>query len=529
MTPTPPHRLLRRPPGRSPGVPAARQQVTVIGYGMAAARLAEGIRRHDPEGQRVALTVLAAEPHGAYNRVLLSSVLGGRLTAGDLRLHEDGWEEAHAVRVAHGAAVAIDREQRMVRCADGTGIGYDRLVLATGSRPDVPPVAGVCGPDGGLAPGVTCFRTLDDCRAIIAASAAGYPVIVLGGGLLGVEAARGLAARGTAVTLVHRPGHLMERQLDRGAARPLAHWLRGLGIRVLPGAHAARWVPGQGLHLADGTVVPGATLVVTTGVRAETGLAAGAGLRTGLGVLVDDRLRTSDPRIHAIGDCAQHPGAQAGLVQSAWDQADVLAGLLTGAGAGLRYRGTPAVTRLKAHGIDLTSVGDPLTGGEGDPLTGEEEEDDSVETLRFDDPVRGRYARLTLRRDRIAGAVMLGLPDAAAAVVELVDSGAPAPSDRLALLLGRSLPEPPAGGAAAGLPAGAIVCRCNSVTKGALTAAWERGARTVPSLTEATRATTGCGGCADAVTDLAAWLHAQTSAGPLAAEPAASRRKEAVA
>jgi assimilatory nitrate reductase electron transfer subunit len=502
----------------------------VIGYGMAAARLAEGIRRHDPEGQRVALTVLAAEPHAAYNRVLLSSVVGGRLAAEDVRLHVDGWEEAHAVRLTHGAAVAIDRERRAVRCADGTAIGYGTLVLATGSRPDVPALAGVRRPDGGLAPGVTCFRTLDDCRAIVAAATAGRPVIVLGGGLLGVEAARGLAARGTAVTLVHRPGHLMERQLDRGAARPLARWLRGLGIRVLLGAHAARWAPGQGLHLADGTVVPGATLVVTAGVRAETGLAAAAGLRTDRGVLVDDWLRTSDPRIHAIGDCAQHPGVRAGLVQSAWDQADVLAGLLTGHGPAGRYRGTSAVTRLKAHGIDLTSVGDPLTDeeGAGDPLV-PEEEDDLMETLRFDDPARGRYARLTLRRDRIAGAVMLGLPDAAAAVVQLVDSGTPAPSDRLALLLGRALPGPAAGGAAAGLPAGAIVCRCNSVTKGALTAAWKRGARTMPSLAEATRATTGCGGCADAVTGLAAWLHGQADAGPLASEPAASRTEEAVA
>lgn len=490
-----------------------RRRVVVAGYGMAAARFVAAVRQRDPRGSQVSLTVLAAERHGAYNRVLLSSVLGGRLAPEDVRLHEDGWEDAHDVRLAHRTAVALHRHRRAVECADGATIGYDTLVLATGSRPHIPAVAGLRGPDGGLAPGVACFRTLDDCRAITAA-AAGGPVIVLGGGLLGVETARGLAARGAAVTIVHRPGHLMERQLDRGAARILVGWLRELGIGVLLGAHAARWAPGEGLLLADGTGVPGATLVVAAGAVAETGLAAASGLRCDRGVLVDDRLRTSDPFVRAIGDCAQHPRAQAGLVQSAWDQAEVLADLLSGADPAARYGGTPTVTRLRAHGIDLASMGEPLAGDEGD---------DACETLRFEDPARRRYARLTLRDDRVAGAVMLGLPDAAATVIQLFDSGAAAPSDRLALLLGRTLPPETAAGTAAALPQAAIVCRCNSVTKGALAAAWERGARTVPSLTAATRAATGCGDCADAVTDLATWLSAQDASHSL------PQQKEAVA
>jgi assimilatory nitrate reductase electron transfer subunit len=491
------------------------RRVVVVGYGMAAARFVEAVRQRDPRGSRVSLTVLAAERHGVYNRVLLSSVVGGRLAPEDVRLHEDGWEDAHDVRLAHRTAVALHRHRRTAECADGATIGYDALVLATGSRPHIPAVAGLRGPDGGLAPGVACFRTLDDCRAVIAAAATGGPVIVLGGGLLGVETARGLAARGAAVTIVHRRGYLMERQLDRGAARILAGWLRGLGIGVLLGAHAARWKPGEGLFLADGTGVPGATLVVAAGAVAETGLAAASGLRCDRGVLVDDRLRTSDPCIRAIGDCAQHPRAQAGLVQSAWDQAEVLADLLSGADPAARYGGTPTVTRLKAHGIDLASAGEPLAG---------DEEDDACETLRFEDPARGRYARLTLRGDRVAGAVMLGLPDAAATAIQLFDSGAAAPSDRLALLLGRTLPpETAAGTAAAALPQAAIVCRCNSVTKGALAAAWKRGARTVPSLTAATRAATGCGDCTDAITDLAAWLSAQD------ASRSRAQQKEAVA
>jgi assimilatory nitrate reductase electron transfer subunit len=496
------------------------RHIVVIGYGMAAARFIEAVRGHDPLGRRISLTVLSAERHGAYNRVLLSSVLGGRLADDDVYLHEDGWEDAHSVRLVHGTAVAVDRHRQVVTCADGTTVGYDLLVLATGCHPEVPDVAGTRRPDGAPAPGVTCFRSLDDCRAIAAAAAAGSPVIVLGGGLLGVEAACGLAARGAAVTLIHRAGYLMERQLDRWAARPLARWLRGLGIRVLLGAQAARWVPCDGLALADGTTVPGATLVVAAGARAETGLAAAAGLPVARGVLVDDWLRTADTRIHAIGDCAEHPGAPAGLVQPAWDQADVLAGLVTGADPAPRYRGTPAVTRLKAHGIDLTSVGELIAG---------EEEDHLAETLRFEDPARGRYARLTLRGDQVTGAVMLGLPDAAAAVTQLFDSGRPAPSDRLALLLGRALPAEVTAASPGDLAPGAIVCRCNSVTRGALTAAWERGDRTVASLAAATRATTGCGGCTGAVTDLAGWLAHRTAQDAGDTPPETLTEKEAVA
>jgi assimilatory nitrate reductase electron transfer subunit len=415
-------------------------RVVVAGYGMAAARFVAAIRDRDPGGSRVALTVLAAERHGAYNRILLSSVVGGRMGPADVRLHEDGWEEAHEVRLTHRTAVALHRNRRAVECEDGEAIGYDALVLATGSRPSTPAVAGLRGPDGALAPGVVCFRTLDDCRAVLAAAATGGPVIVLGGGLLGVEAARGLAAQGAAMTIVQRPGQLMDRQLDRGAARILERWMRGLGIGVLLGAHAARWAPGEGLFLADGTGVPGTPLVVAAGVVAATGLAAASGLRRDRGVLVDDQLRTSDPRIHAIGDCAQHPRAQAGLGQPAWDQADVLAGLLSGADPAASYGGTATVTRLRADAIELATAGEPLAG---------QDDESPGETLRFEDPARGGYARLTLRNDRIAGAVMLGLPDAAARVIQLFDRGAPAPSDRLTMLLGRALPAETAPGTAA--------------------------------------------------------------------------------
>jgi assimilatory nitrate reductase electron transfer subunit len=234
---------------------------------------------------------------------------------------------------------------------------------------------------------------------------------------------------------------------------------------------------------------------VSAGVRPETGLAAAAGLAVGRGILVDDSLRTNDPRVHALGDCARHPGTVSGLVQSAWEQAAVLADLITAVDPAARYRGTPVVTRLKARGIDLAALGDVHT----------EVDSADAEVLCLQDPAGGRYAKLVIRDDRVAGAIVLGVPDAAAAITQLYDRGAPAPSDRLGLLLGRSLP---AAHSPADLPAAAVVCRCNTVSKGQLVKAWRGGARGVAELAGTTRATTGCGSCRDAIRGIADWLSA---------------------
>ena len=468
------------------------RRVVIAGYGMAGARLADEIRRRDPAGERTTLTVVGEEPHPAYNRVLLSAVVGGSLGADAVHLHDRDWAAAHGVDLRTGTAIrAIDRGARTVTLTDGSTVDYDALVLATGSRPWVPPVEGLVTEDG-LAPGAVAFRTLDDCAAILAAARPGAPVAVLGGGLLGLEAARGLAQRGSLVTVVHPVGHLMERQLDPAAGAVLAATLAGLGIEVRLGVLAARYVPGDGLKLADGTQIPADLVVVSAGVRPATALAEDAGLAVDGGVVIDDALRTSDPRVHAIGDCARHPGTVAGLVQPAWEQAEVLADLLTGANPAARYRGTPVVTRLKARDVDLAALGDMS-------------EDPAAEVLLLQDVTRGRYAKLVLRDERVAGAILLGSPDAAATITQLYDRGAPAPSDRLALLLGRAMP-PGVAASPADLPATATVCRCNTVSKRQLVAAWRAGARNAADLASATRATTGCGGCRDAVGGIADWL-----------------------
>jgi assimilatory nitrate reductase electron transfer subunit len=558
--------------------------VVVVGHGMVGARFAEEVRKHDPEGHRVRLTILGAEPRPAYNRVLLPNLLSGvmkeedftaTVVAGlpvipgkDIRpsqhdsvLHPDApmslRVSATVIGIDPAAKTVLvestgpggplvrptrDRDRPGIQARNGSGaaaaaierISYDVLVLATGARPAIPPLPGLLA--AGAAPSVSAaphdqpgdaekeaerrratgrsadrlsadvaaLHSLADARHIAAFAQAarrtGGRVAVLGGGVLGLEAARALAARGTAVTVVHRGGHLMDRQLDAPAGRVLADAMRRTGVEVTLGVGAARWEPGRGLWLANGELVKASGLVLCTGTVPGTELAQDAGLRlTEAGaVAVDDTLATSLPGIYAIGDCAGHPGAAGGLVQPGWEQAAVLASRLTGRAPKARYRGSGAVTRLKAAGIELTAVGASLAepGSAAD-----------VEMLRFEDPARERYGKLVLSEDRVVGAVLIGLPDAAAGIVQLYDRDAPAPADRLALLLGRALPPEPGGVSGPGaLPDYAVVCRCNMVTKGQLRDAWYRGACGRAALSAATRAATGCGTCGDDLDAMTAWL-----------------------
>jgi len=293
-------------------------------------------------------------------------------------------------------------------------------------------------------------------------------------------------------------GHLMERQLDPAAGRVLARTLERLGVGVRLNVTATRLRHGDGVELSDGGFQPADLVVVAAGVRAETTLARQAGLEVNHGIVVDDELRSvTDHRVRAIGECAEHRGTVHGLVQPAWDQAAALADLLTGADPAVRYTGSDAVTRLKARDIDLATMGETVTEPDDDPL---------AEVVRLEDPARGRYAKLVLRDERVAGAIVLGCPEAAATLTQLFDSRSQVPTDRLGLLVGRPLGDSGGQAPAALLPARALICRCNSVTKAQLTAAWLAGARTVTAQAAATRATTGCGSCTDAVAGLCDWL-----------------------
>ncbi len=469
-------------------------RLVVVGNGMAGARLVSEVRARSAD---VRITVFGAETAQPYNRVLLSNVVAGTSTREQVRLLDPRWYAEHGVTARLGVAVsAVDRDGRAVVGADGTREPYDVLVLATGSEPVVPPIPGV--------ERATPFRTLDDCDRIREAAATARRAVVIGGGLLGVEAARGLAGLGLPVTLLHLAGHLMERQLDAEAGLVLGETLAALGVETVTGVNATRVAEG-GVELSEGGPVEADLVVLACGVRPVVGLARDAGLGVERGVLVDDELRTDDPAIFAIGECAQHAGTVYGLVAPAWEQASVVADLVTGTDKEARYRGSRLVTRLKANRVELAAMGETH-------LT-----EDEAEIVRFSHRRDGTYRKLVIRDDRLVGAILLGETAAVGTLTQLFDRGGPLPADRAGLLFPglAGLGARGAGGAGGGaavadspvrMPDSARVCRCNDVTKGRIRACWESGARDVAAVAAATRATTGCGGCRDAVEGIIGWL-----------------------
>ncbi|GAA5022088.1 FAD-dependent oxidoreductase [Terrabacter aeriphilus] len=494
------------------------RHVLVVGNGMAGARLAEEIRHRDPDATRFALTVVGEEPHAAYNRVLLSTVVAGAITPRDTRLKPDGWWASRHIDVVTGVRVdRVDTAERTATlvAADGSErvVAWGELVLATGSTSFVPPTeglqAGTPGTAAPLARGVVAFRTVDDCDRITRAAESASTAVVLGGGLLGLEAARGLLAHGIDVTIVHPQDYPMDRQLDADGGAVLSRVVQGIGARLVLGQfvtarHAATASEPAHVVLSDGSALPADLLVVAAGVRPRTDLAIAMGLVVARAVVVDDRLATSVPHVHAIGECAEHRGEVPGLVQPGWDQARVLADVLTGADPEATYEGTSVLTRLKAHDIDLASMG----------TVDVDVHDPGHEVLAFTDPSRGRYAKLVLRQDRLVGAILLGVGDAAGALTQLYDTGSVVPRDRLSLMLGRAITRPGAAEAVnlAEMPGTAVICRCNTVTKSAIVSAFRSGAGTVGAVAEATRATTGCGSCKGAVDGLCSWLRSSEPA-----------------
>ena len=460
--------------------------VVIVGNGMAGSRLVQELRARDAD---MPITVIGAERGGPYNRVLLSHVLAGTAHADDIALATPDWYARQSVTLRTGVrAVAIDRAARTVHTDDGEHTPYDALVLATGSAAVLPDVAGVTGPS------VTVFRTLDDCAAIVERARTATRVAVIGGGLLGLEAARGLAGRGLPVTVLHFAGHLMERQLDAGAGSVLVRTLRRLGVDVITDARTTEIDPG-GVRLGDGRRIEADLVVLACGVRPDVELARTAQITVDRGIVVDDHLRSvSDERIYAIGECAQHDGQVYGLVAPG-EQARVLADVLTGGAA--TYGGTRTVTRLKAGGVELAAMGEAHLG---------EDDSDETELVTFVDAARDTYQKLVLREGRIVGAILLGDTRAAGTVSQLFDRGAAAPGDRATLLLGArrgSEAETPTR-----IPDAATICQCNGVTKRAIRDSWQAGARSVADVADTTRATTGCGTCRETVGGLLDWLAA---------------------
>lgn len=452
------------------------ERVVVVGSGMAATRFVEELVARGTDHR---ITVLGDEPHPPYNRILLSAVLEGTHRVEALTLRDPGWYAEHGVDLRLGARVLeVDREQLEVMLVDGTRIGYDRLVLATGSIPTLPPIRGLVRMDGRLHEKVHAFRSLADCLGLLGSLASARTAVVVGGGLLGLQVARALSVRGLATEIVEGADHLLRSQVSEAAGKVLERDLRKLGTTVYTGARAVR-LTDDGLRLDNGYTLETDLVVLTAGGRPSTALARRAGLSVRRGIVVGDRLESlDDERIHAIGDCAEHAGRTTGFVPPAWEQAGLLAAHL--AGDDVSYSGSRTVARLRATGLDVAVLGDP--------------ERTEGEVVEVSNPIVGSHRKLVVRDGVIVGATLVGDLSRIGLITQHFDRrtvlGAYEPGD---LLMGDRPVAP------LQLGDDAEVCACAGVSAGRV-----RACHSLADVRENTRATTGCGGCAPIVRQLLA-------------------------
>jgi len=457
------------------------KKLIVIGAGMASGRALEELFKADPDGWDV--TLFNAEPRGNYNRIMLSPVLSGDKAFEEIVTHTAEWYEENGVTCRFGEKVAaIDAAAKTVTSETGDVLAYDKLLLGTGSNPFIIPLP------GHDLDGVIAYRDLEDTNRMIALDdKPDAKAVVIGGGLLGLEAAAGLKLRGVDVTVVHIMGHLMERQLDEAAGYLLRKALVDKGINVMCSANSKQIVSEDGhvkaLMLDDGTELPCDLLVMAVGIRPNVALGQAAGLAVGKGIHVDDQMVTSDPDILAVGECVEHDGAIFGLVAPLYDQAKVVAKTLTGEEAAFVQK--EVSTKLKVTGCDLFSAGD-FADGEG------------REDIVFRDPARGVYKRLVIQDDKVVGAVMYGDTADSNWFFGLIKDGTDISEMRETLIFGPAYqggePLDPMAAVAA-LPADAEICGCNGVCKGEIVAAIEAGATDLGAIRATTKASASCGTC----------------------------------
>ncbi len=462
-----------------------KQKLVVIGAGMASGRVLEHLTDAAPDAFDI--TLFNAEPRGNYNRIMLSPVLAGDQTYEDIVTHDDDWYAERGITCRFGEKVVkIDRDLKVVEGENGH-VPYDKLIFGTGSNPFMIPMP------GHDLDGVIAYRDLEDTEQMMGMGA-GNKVVVIGGGLLGLEAAAGMAARGADVTVVHIMGHLMERQLDPAAGYLLKKSLEEKGITVLLNAKSTEIAGKDGkaraLLLDDGTELPCDLLVMAVGIRPNIALAQETGLAVGRGIHVDDQMITSDADIYAVGECVEHQGEIFGLVAPLYDQAKVLAQTLLGDEAAFKQRSLS--TKLKVTGCDLFSAGDFAEG-------------DTREDIVFRDPARGVYKRLVLENDKLVGAVMYGDTADSNWFFGLIRDAEDVSEMRETLIFG---PAYQGGGSAdplsavAALPPEAEICGCNGVCKSDITTAIEGGATDLGAIRATTKASASCGTCTGLVEQL---------------------------
>lgn len=481
--------------------PTSHLKVVVVGHGMVGSRFADDLTRADPS---LDVTVLGRENHAPYNRVLLSSVVSGKTDPSALALPRVSSEHARVLQGVH--ATRLDLAARTVVDSRGDQHRFDRLVLATGSQARIPDLHGIANPRG-LLPGIAVLKDLGDAQRILAVLPKAHHAVVLGAGVLGLEVATGLAARGLAVTLVHHSGRVMERQLGAAAAQVATGRLTGLGVDVITNTSISAVTDRRGiltgLTLTDGRHLSCELLVMCAGTVPEITLARSAGLPCGRGILVGDDLASpADPQVFAIGDCAQPPEGGTGLVAQGWRQSARLVQQLTGTSSDLAALSTdedhPAdltnVVRVKAPGLDVVTMG---LAGEVDH--GERE----VRTVRLSDPAIGRHVEVVVSHGLLVGATVIGDQQCASDLSAMYTRMIPVPRDPAHLIV-----RPLAGSArpratsVAEMADGDTVCQCNTVSKARILEAVHAGSATIAEVGRATRASTGCGDCTGLVKEL---------------------------
>jgi nitrite reductase (NADH) large subunit len=458
-----------------------KERLVLVGNGMAGVRTLEELIKLAPEMYDI--TVFGAEPHPNYNRIMLSPVLAGEKTIDDIILNDRAWYEDNGITLHTGDPVVdIDRINRRVVAASGVEVEYDRLLLATGSNPFIIPVP------GSELPGVIGFRDIADVDAMLAAAKTGRKAVVIGGGLLGLEAANGLMINGMDVTVVHLMDILMERQLDKVAAGMLRQSLEDKGMQFLMEARTAGVLGedrARGLRFADGSEIEADLVVMAVGIRPAMDLAQKAGLYCERGLVVNDTMQTYDPRVYSVGECVQHRGECYGLVAPLFEQAKVAANHLAKLGIA-RYEGSVTSTKLKVTGIDLFSAG-------------EFNEEDGDETLVLQDPAQNMYKKLVVRDNRIKGAVMFGDTMDGTWYFQLLREGTDISAFRHSILFGQhDLGDAGHGDETrvAALSNDAEICGCNGVTKGDIVDAIQtRGLFTLDDVRAHTKASASCGSC----------------------------------
>ncbi|WP_238421261.1 nitrite reductase large subunit NirB [Gordonia sp. 'Campus'] len=475
-----------------------KRRLVVVGNGMAGARTVEEIISRGG-GDQFDITMIGDEPYGNYNRIMLSHVLAGESSVDDddLMLNPMAWYRENDVTLYSGdRAESIDRFAKTVTCASGRIIAFDVLIIATGSHTFFPNMDGLREPDGKLARGVFGFRTIEDTNGMLqmATSRDHVRAVVIGGGLLGLEAAYGLQTQGVSVDVVHSPGHLMNQQLDERGGRVLRNKIESLGVGVHTGKRTTSVLRNEsgaitGVGFTDGDSLPADMIVVTAGIRPNVEIARGAGLVVERGIVVDDQMRCEDEAfIYSVGECAQHRSEVYGLVAPLWEQAVVLADVLTGANPQAEYHGSRLTTKLKVAGVDVAAMG----------VKGPERDDD--EFVQFYEPRNGVYKSVVVRDNKLIGAMLLGDISKVSFLTQAFDDKVPLPDERISMLFDLGTPSAETG--AAELADDVQVCNCNGVTKGDIVSCVASGCTSVGEVCAKTRAGKGCGSCKGLVADI---------------------------